>query len=165
MICGTVGQYLWHLNYVKQILAKDGLTPIGALSTIVFDTGTIFTADTQVNTDPTPEQIAQTTIAAARHVRRFGVEPHIAICSDSQFGNLDSLSGHNAREAMVHLEGMEVDFDYEGEMTTDIALNPELRMELFPHSRMTEKANTLIYTSSSVAGAAPTSPEGNRQRR
>ncbi len=154
MICGTVGQYLWHLNYVKQILAKDGLTPIGALSTIVFDTGTIFTADTQVNTDPTPEQIAQTTIAAARHVRRFGVEPHIAICSDSQFGNLDSLSGHNAREAMVHLEGMEVDFDYEGEMTTDIALNPELRMELFPHSRMTEKANTLIYTSSSVAGAA-----------
>jgi len=154
LICGTVGQYLWHLGYVEQILAHDGYSAVGALSTIVFDAGNLFIADTQVNTDPTSEQIAQTAIAAARHVRRFGIEPQVAICSDSQFGNLNSISGQTARKTVQYLDKMELDFLYEGEMTTDIALNPEVRLELFPHSRLIEKANTLIYTNSAIAGAA-----------
>ena len=154
MICGTVGQYLWHLGYINQILADDDFSPIGALSTIIYDSGNLFIADTQVNTDPTAEEVAQTAIAAARHVRRFGLEPQVAVCSDSQFGNLNSSAGKIARKTMEILDSMDLDFSYEGEMTTDLALDPELRLELFPHSRLVEKANTLIYTNSAIAGAA-----------
>ena len=154
MICGTFGQYLWHLNYVRQILSQDNLQPIGALSPIIFDNGPLFIADTHVHTDPTVEQITSTVIAAARHVRRFGIEPKIALCSDSQFGNLDSVSGRLMRQAMEKLDAGGHPFEYEGEMNSDAALDEELRQRLFPHSRLKGRANTLIYPNTVGAGAA-----------
>ena len=86
LICGTFGQFLWHLNYVTQILGTEELHPIAALSLMILEDGPLFVADTQVHPEPTPEQIAETVIGAARHVRRFGVTPKIALCSHSQFG-------------------------------------------------------------------------------
>ena len=154
MICGTFGQYLWHLRYVSQVLSEGDLHPVGALSVIICDGETFFVADTQVNPDPTPDQVAQTAVAAARHVRRFGVEPRIAMCSDSQFGNLDSRSGRIMREAIGLLDSGGHDFMYEGEMNTDTALNPELRARLFPESRLQGRANTLLYSDTVGAGAA-----------
>ena len=154
MICGTEGQYLWHLKYVDQILGKDGLSPIGAMSLIIYDGGILFIADTHIHTDPTGEEISETVIAAARHVKRFGIEPKIAICSDSQFGNLDSHSGRLAREALAILDQRQLDFEYEGEMNTDTALNEALRSDILPKSRLSGKANTLIYSSTVGAGAA-----------
>jgi malate dehydrogenase (oxaloacetate-decarboxylating)(NADP+) len=52
MICGTFGQYLWHLNYVTQVLAGGGLRPVGALSLMIIEDGPLFIADTQVHPDP-----------------------------------------------------------------------------------------------------------------
>ena len=154
MICGTFGQYLWHLNYVGQILSQDGLHPVGALSLIIFDGGPLFIADTHVHTDPTVEQVTDTVIGAARHVRRFGIEPKIALCSDSQFGNLDSVSGRLMRAAMERLDAGGFEFEYEGEMNSDTALDEELRGRLFPNSRLRGRANTLIYPNTVGAGAA-----------
>lgn len=154
MICGTVGQYLWHLRYVTQLLADEGREPVGSMSLITFDTGTLFIADTHIHSDPTPEELAGTVIAAARHVKRFGIEPQIAICSDSQFGNLESPSGKLARAALAILDEDTLDFAYEGEMNTDTALNPHIRESILPGSRLQGKANTLIYTSTVGAGAA-----------
>ena len=96
MICGTFGQYLWHLKHVEEILARDGLRPVGGLSLMLNETA-LFVADTHVNPDPTAEQLAEIVIGAARHVRRFGVTPQVALCSHSQFGNLDTDSGRHAR--------------------------------------------------------------------
>ncbi len=154
MICGTEGQYLWHLKYINQILGKDGLSPIGAMSLIIFDGGMLFIADTHVHPDPNAEEISETVIAAARHVKRFGIEPKIAICSDSQFGNLDSHSGRLTRNALALLDRQQLDFEYEGEMNSDTALNEELRNDILPKSRLSGKANTLIYSSTVGAGAA-----------
>ena len=154
MICGTFGQYLWHLNYVSQILSEGELHPIGALSLIICDGETLFIADTHVHTDPTADQITQTVLGAARHVRRFGIEPKIALCSDSQFGNLDSNSGRLMREVVAMLDAGGVDFAYEGEMNSDTALDQELRRRLFPGSRLEGRANTLIYPNTVGAGAA-----------
>ena len=153
MICGTMGQYLWHLNYVQQVLARDDLEPQGAMSLILLDQGPLFIADTHINAEPSSEQVAKTVIAAARHVRRFGIEPQIAICSSSQFGNLDSHSGRVMRGAMALLDEKPRDFIYEGEMQTDAALDPSIRLRLFPRSRMTERANVLVYANSDAAGA------------
>ncbi|GAB5445330.1 NADP-dependent malic enzyme [Gymnodinialimonas sp.] len=153
LICGTFGQYLWHLNYVTQILGGEGHKPVGALSLMILEDGPLFIADTQVHPVPTPEQIAETTVGCARHVRRFGVEPKIALCSGSQFGNLDSASGRTMRAALDMLDSEARGFVYEGEMHVDSALDPELRARVFPDCRLEGAANALIFTSTDAASA------------
>lgn len=154
MICGTFGQYLWHLGYVRQILARKGLHPQGALSLMILEDGPLFVADTQVNPIPTPEQIAQTIIGAARHARRFGVTPKVALCSHSNFGNLDSDSGRRMRAAMEILDARECDIEYEGEMSADAALDPDLRARIFPGSRLQGAANILVFAYTDAANTA-----------
>jgi malate dehydrogenase (oxaloacetate-decarboxylating)(NADP+) len=87
-------------------------------------------------------------------VKRFGVEPNIALCSGSQFGNLDSDSGRRMRAALEILEMQECGFAYEGEMHVDSALDPELRARIFPNSRFQGTANALVFASTDAAGAA-----------
>jgi len=153
MICGTFGQYGWHLNYIEQVLGRDGLHPTGALSLMILEEGALFVADTHVNAEPTPQQMMETVIGAARHVRRFGLEPNIALCSHSQFGNLDSPSSRRVRAALQMLDEMKPDFAYEGEMHTDCALDPELRARIFPGSRIQGPANVLIFANTDAASA------------
>ena len=154
LICGTFGQYLWHLKYISQLLARNGLHPVGALSLMILEDGPLFIADTHIHAQPTPDQIAETVIATARHVRRFGIAPKIALCSGSQFGNLDSDSGRRMRAALDILDAMALDFAYEGEMHIDSALDPELRARIFPNSRLEGQANALVFANTDAAGAA-----------
>ena len=154
LICGTFGQYLWHLKYVREILARGGLRPHGALSLMIQEDGPLFIADTAVNPVPTPEQIAETTCGAVRHAKRFGITPKVALCSHSSFGNLDSDSGRRMRAAMEILQAREVDFAFEGEMNVDAALDPELRTRIFPHARMEGAANILIFAFTDAASTA-----------
>jgi len=154
LICGTFGQYLWHLNYVQQLLGDDGLHPVGALSLMIMEDGPLFVADTHIHAVPTPQQLVETVVATARHIRRFGVEPMLALCSGSQFGNLDSDSGRRMRAALDILDGMGLDFVYEGEMHTDAALDVDLRERIYPGSRLEGVANGLIFSSTDAAGAA-----------
>ncbi len=151
LICGTFGQYLWHLNYVNQVLGREGLHPVGALSLMILEDGPLFIADTHVHPEPTPGQIAETAIASARHVRRFGLEPKIAICSYSQFGNLDCESGRLARAALAILDSEPRDFAYEGEMHVDAALDADLRARLLPCARFEGAANVLVFTGTDAA--------------
>ena len=154
LICGTFGQYLTHLTVVREVLARGGLHPRGALSLMILEDGPLFVADTQVNPVPTPEQIAEAAIGAARHARRFGVVPQVALLSHSNFGNLDSDSGRRMRTAMEILDSREVDFAYEGEMSADAALDPELRERMFPNSRLQGPANILIFGFTDAANTA-----------
>ncbi len=151
LICGTFGQYLWHLNYVRQILARGGHHPVAALSLMILEDGPLFIADTHVHSEPTPEQIMATAIGAARHVRRFGVEPKIALCAQSQFGNLDTSTGRRMREALELLDAREPDFCYEGEMNIDAALDQGLRDRIFPGSRLEGAANVLVFANADAA--------------
>lgn len=151
LICGTFGQFLWHLNYVTQILGTEELHPIAALSLMILEDGPLFVADTQVHPEPTPEQIAETVIGAARHVRRFGVTPKIALCSHSQFGNLDCDTGRRMRAAMAILDSQPRDFDYEGEMHIDAALDVELRNRIFPNAHLLGPANVLVFANTDAA--------------
>ena len=151
LICGTFGQYSWHLRYIREILARDGLHPVGALSMIIMQEGPLFIADTQVHHDPTPVQIAHTVIGTARHIRRFGITPKIALCAHSQFGNLDTYSGRKMREAMTILDAQSPDFMYDGEMHVDSALDVELRDRIFPGSRLEGAANALVFAGTDAA--------------
>ncbi|MVO17511.1 NADP-dependent malic enzyme [Parasedimentitalea huanghaiensis] len=151
LICGTFGEYRWHLNYVSQMLGGGNYAPHGALSLMILEDGPLFIADTHVRVEPTPEQIAQTVIGAARHVRRFGLEPKIALCSQSQFGNTPCDTGARLRAALELLDDKRRDFVYEGEMNIDTALDPDLRARIFPSSRMEGAANVLIFAHADAA--------------
>ena len=151
LICGTFGEFRWHLNYVEQVLGREGRHPVGALSMMILEDGPLFIADTHVHTAPEPAELAEIVVGAARHVRRFGIEPNIALCSQSQFGNQDYGSGQRLRRAMALLDAQAVDFCYEGEMNVDTALDPELRDRLFPSNRMKGPANVLVFAHADAA--------------
>ena len=151
LICGTFGEYRWHLNYVTQVLGGNGYDPHGALSLMILEDGPLFIADTHVYELPTPENLARTAIGAARHVRRFGLEPKIAFCSQSEFGNHSQGSGKRLRAAIELLDAEPRDFTYEGEMNVDSALDPILRARVFPNSRMEGEANVLIFAHADAA--------------
>jgi malate dehydrogenase (oxaloacetate-decarboxylating)(NADP+) len=151
MICGTFGQYLWHLGYVRQILARGGLHPLAALSLMILEDGPLFIADTHIHAEPTPDQIMNTVIGAARHVRRFGLVPKIALCTQSQFGNMDTGNAMRMRAALELLDQRDPDFCYEGEMNVDSALDQDLRDRIFPGSRLTGAANVLVFASTDAA--------------
>ncbi|MFO7770249.1 MAG: phosphate acyltransferase, partial [Roseovarius gahaiensis] len=151
LICGTFGEYRWHLNYVTQVLGTGDLRPHGALSLMILEDGPLFIADTHVHSLPTPEQLAEAAIGAARHVRRFGLTPNVALCSQSQFGNQAEGSGKRLRAAIEILDSAPRDFAYEGEMNVDAALDPDLRDRLLPENRMQGAANILIFAHADAA--------------
>jgi malate dehydrogenase (oxaloacetate-decarboxylating)(NADP+) len=155
MICGTFGEYKWHLRYINDVLgSEDNLrTPLGALSLMLIESGPLFIADTQVFHDPTPVQVARNVVGMARHMRRFGQEPKIAICSGSMFGNLKTDSGQKMRAVMKILDGQDLDFQYEGEMTVEAALDPSTRAHLVPNFRIEGAANGLVFANTDTASA------------
>jgi len=145
LLCGTFGEFRWHLNYVTQVLGNATLRPHGALSMMILEDGPLFIADTHVYSQPTAENLAEIAIGAARHVRRFGLVPKIALCSQSQFGNQPEGSGQRLRDAIAILDSAPRDFLYEGEMNVDAALDPDLRERLLPGNRLQGVANVLIF--------------------
>ncbi len=151
VICGTFGEFRWHLGYVKEILGQNGLRPHGALSMMILEDGPLFIADTHVNLHPTPEQIVEIAEGAARHVRRFGIEPKIAFCSQSQFGNQGDGTGSRLRQAIRMLDAKNAGFCYEGEMNIDTALDEDLRARALPGNRMKGAANVLIFAHADAA--------------
>jgi malate dehydrogenase (oxaloacetate-decarboxylating)(NADP+) len=151
IICGTFGEFRWHMNYIKQVLGREAFHPVGALSMMILEDGPLFITDTQVHLHPKPEEIAEIAVGAARHVRRFGIEPNIAFCSQSQFGNHGNGSGWRFREAIKILDAEGHDFCYEGEMNIDTALDPDLRQRLFPGNRMKGPANVLVFAHADAA--------------
>ena len=153
LICGTFGEFRWHLNYVTQVLGDDTHAAHGALSLMILEDGPLFIADTHVHSLPTPEELALSAIGAARHVRRFGLTPNIALCSQSQFGNQAEGSGKRLRAAIDLLDSKPRDFCYEGEMNVDAALDPELRERVLPGNRMKGTANVLIFGHADAASA------------
>ena len=151
MICGLSGEYRWHLNYVNQVLGSDTLYPHGSLSLMILEDGPVFIADTHVHVFPTPEELARIALGAARHARRFGVDPKVAFCSQSQFGNQGSDSGKRLRQAISILDQEPRDFIYEGEMNVDAAFDAALRERLLPDNRLQGSANILIFSNSDAA--------------
>jgi malate dehydrogenase (oxaloacetate-decarboxylating)(NADP+) len=151
LICGTFGEFRWHLNYVSQVLGTETSRAQGALSMMILEDGPLFIADTQVYAQPTPAQLAEIAIGAARHVRRFGLAPNVAFCAQSQFGSQGGGSGEVLREAIAILDSQPRDFCYEGEMNVDAALDADLRERLLPGNRMKGTANVLIFAHADAA--------------
>jgi malate dehydrogenase (oxaloacetate-decarboxylating)(NADP+) len=143
MVTGSTRAYTAVLNDVRRVLdSPAGQRPIGIL--VIFAKGrVIFVADTSVHEMPTSEQLADIAVQAARVTKRFGFTPRVALLASSTFGFPRSERSERIVEAVHILDRRQVDFEYDGEMAVDVALDRE-RMALYPFSRLTDTANVLI---------------------
>ncbi|MBU0726116.1 MAG: NADP-dependent malic enzyme [Alphaproteobacteria bacterium] len=145
MICGTIGRYNDHLRHITDIIGKaEGVRQMSALNLLVLSKGTYFLADTYVTPDPSAEEIADLVVLAADEVRRFGIEPKVALLSHSSFGSHDTPSAVKMREALQILMRRAPDLQVEGEMHGDAAVSEAIRSRIFPSSRLTGPANLFI---------------------
>ena len=155
MICGTYGEYQWHLRYLTDLLGlADGVHKTSALSLLVMDKGPVFITDTFVSEDPCADDIAYLTKCAARKVGDFGITPKVALISASNFGARRSPSAIKMREALQILMRDVPELEVEGEMQPDLALDPELRARVFPSSRLQGAANLLVMPNLEAANGA-----------
>ncbi|EOC1280237.1 NADP-dependent oxaloacetate-decarboxylating malate dehydrogenase [Cronobacter turicensis] len=145
MICGTIGDYHEHFSVVQQIFGyRDGVKAAGAMNALLLPSGNTFIADTYVNDDPTPEQLAEITVMAAETVRRFGIEPKVALLSHSNFGSSDSPAASKMRETLQLVRERAPDLMIDGEMHGDAALVESIRSDRMPDSPLKGSANILI---------------------
>jgi malate dehydrogenase (oxaloacetate-decarboxylating)(NADP+) len=155
MICGAVGRFLTQLRHVGQVIGRrGGVRGFATLSGLILPSGPLFIADTYVSYDPTAEQLAEITLLAADEVRRFGIEPKIALLSHSNFGSEDTASARKMREVLAVLADWAPGLEVEGEMHADAALSPFIREEIMPNSRLTGAANLLIMPTLDAANIA-----------
>jgi malate dehydrogenase (oxaloacetate-decarboxylating)(NADP+) len=121
---------------------KPGAIPFG-IHMMIGKNHTTFLADTTINERPSAEQLAQIARETAAVARRMGHEPRVAFLSYSTFGNPPGQWLGNLRDAVAILDREKPDFEYEGEMAPDAALNPKV-MALYPFSRLSGPANVLV---------------------
>jgi malate dehydrogenase (oxaloacetate-decarboxylating)(NADP+) len=170
LICGLEGRFASRLKHIRDIVGlAPGVKDFSALSLVIASAGTYFLADTHVRYDPSAEEIADMAIACAHHVRRFGIEPKIALISHSDFGSADTPSARKMREALGLLEERAPDLEVDGEMQADTALSLLARERVVQESRLRGEANVLIFPNLDagstalqltrvIAGALPVGP-------
>jgi malate dehydrogenase (oxaloacetate-decarboxylating)(NADP+) len=145
MICGTYGQHHQHLQTVADVIGlRPGVRQFAAMNLLLLPKRTIFICDTYVNEDPNAEEIAEMTLLAAEEVRRFGLVPKVALLSHSNFGSVRSPSATKMSRAREILERLDPNLEVEGEMHGDAALSEQIRLAIFPNSRLRGEANLLI---------------------
>ncbi|MFV0298608.1 MAG: NADP-dependent malic enzyme [Hyphomicrobiaceae bacterium] len=155
MICGAVGRYQTHLRHVGQVVGRmSGVRGFAALSAMILPSGPLFMADTYVTYDPGPEQLAEITLLAAEEVRRFGINPKVALISHSSFGSEDTPSALKMRKVLATLRDWGPELEVEGEMHADAALSPFIREEVFQSSQLEGAANLLIAPGLDAANIA-----------
>ena len=145
MICGTVSTTHRHLHFIDQVIGKkEGAKVYAAMNALVLPNRQIFLVDTHVNVDPTPEQLAEITIMAAEEVRRFGIEPKVALVSHSNFGSSNAPTAQKMRDTLAILRERAPELQVDGEMHGDLALDANLRREVLPDSTLEGDANLLV---------------------
>ncbi|KJS27700.1 MAG: malic enzyme [Hyphomonadaceae bacterium BRH_c29] len=144
MVTGVTRNYDVALKDAMMVLKPIPGQAVIGMSMVINRGKTVFIADTSVTELPQGPELANIAIEAARAVSSFGFTPRVAFLSYSTFGNPMGERGEKVRHAVSILDGMDdIDFEYEGDMAADVALNPNSWM-LYPFSRLTGPANVLV---------------------
>ncbi len=145
LIAGPVGTFKQHLKDLLDIIGLcDKVSSPASMELLILDKGTYFIVDSNVNYDPTAQELAEITQLAANEVRRFGITPKVALVSHSNFGNIDNPSSIKLREALALIHEKMPEIECDGEMRTDAALSEEIRQRLYPKSHLNGSANLLV---------------------
>lgn len=145
MICGTIGEYHEHFSVVEKLFGyREGVKAAGAMNALLLPSGNTFIADTYVNDDPSPEELTEITLLAAETVRRFGIEPKVALLSHSNYGSSDSKAACKMRATLEMVRARAPELEIDGEMHGDAALVESIRNDRMPDSPLKGSANILI---------------------
>ena len=155
MIAGVVGRYRRHLEIISQVIGKaEGVADLSALTLMILKEGTYFLADTHVTYDPSAEDLVEMTLMSAKVVRRFGIDPKVAMVSHSNFGTTNYDSAVKVRKAVESLHAQHPDLEVDGEMHADAAIDDAVRGYILPESKLQGAANLLIFPNLDAANIA-----------
>jgi len=145
LVCGAVGSYEYHLQHVRDVIGlRPGASQFAAMNILMLPRRVLAIADTNVNEDPSAEDIADIALMAASELRSFGHEPRVALLSHSNFGSSQSASARKMRAASEILRRSAPALECDGEMLADVALSPEIRATQHPDSTLKGEANLLV---------------------
>ena len=143
MVTGNIRHYAASIEKLKKVVDSRPGEEIFGMQMMVSKGKTILVADTNVVDFPTAERLSKVSISCVRVARLFGFDPKVAFLSHSTFGKPVSKNTKHVRDAIEILKEKKVDFDFDGEMQPDVALNP-IYQEIYPFSKIVGKANILI---------------------
>jgi len=143
MVTGNIRHYAASIESLKKVVDPRPGEILFGLNMLITPKKTIFIADTQVNDFPSAEKLTKIAMSSVRIAKLFGFEPKVAFLSHSTFGKPTSRNTKHVRDAIELLKSKKVDFDFDGEMQPDVALNPKYK-ETYPFSKIVGNANILI---------------------
>ena len=143
MVTGNIRHYAASIEKLKKVTDPRPGEEIFGMTMITLKGKTILVADTNVQDFPSPERLVKVSKSCVRVARLFGFDPKVAFLSHSTFGKPISKNTRHVRDAIELLKKEKVDFDFDGEMQPDVALNPIYR-EIYPFSKIVGNANILI---------------------
>ena len=143
MVTGNIRHYAASIEKLKKVVEARPGEEIFGMTMIVSKGKTILVADTNVQDFPSSERLVNVSKSCVRVARLFGFDPKVAFLSHSTFGKPISKNTKHVRDAIDLLKKDKVDFDFDGEMQPDVALNP-IYQEIYPFSKIVGNANILI---------------------
>ena len=144
MITGTTRPFSQSLKQVRTVIDDEGAADPFGVNVVVSRTHTVLIADTAVIERPTAEQFAAIAMRASAFAKRMGLEPRVAFISYTTFGNPPGMHIEELRDAVKLLETFKTDFEFEGEMAPDVALDHDMQKRFYPFSRLSGPANILV---------------------
>ena len=144
MITGTTRPFSQSLRQVRLVIEDESETTPFGVTVVVSRNHTVLIADTAVTERPTSEQYAAIAMRSSAFARRMGLEPRLAFISYTTFGNPPGVHIEGLRGAVELLAGFNADFEFEGEMAPDVALNYEMQKRYYPFTRLSGPANILV---------------------
>ena len=155
LICGTLGRHEAHREQVQSVIGTlPGLDRYYTMNLLILPGRTVFIADTYINYEPSAEQLADMALLAAGVIRKFGIEPKVALLSHSSFGTANTPTSLKMRQVLSLLAQRAPELEVEGEMHGDAALDEKIRLAAFPNSRLKGQANLLVMPTLDAANIA-----------
>ncbi|MEJ0062589.1 MAG: NADP-dependent malic enzyme [Alphaproteobacteria bacterium] len=145
VVTGLTRSFVVCFDDMRKVIDSDGdCGAFGLSMAIAPPDRTVFLADTAVNIEPNPQRMAEIAIRTAAWAERLGHQPRVAFLSYASFGQPQRGRAEQIRQAMRILDERKVNFEYDGEMSADVALDIELMKRLYPFSRLSDAANILV---------------------
>jgi malate dehydrogenase (oxaloacetate-decarboxylating)(NADP+) len=145
LVCGTFGTYEYHFKQVEDVIGlAPGAKRFAAMNILQLPKRVLAITDTYVNENPSAEEVAEIAAMAADELKRFGIEPKLALLSHSNFGSSRSASARKMKQARDLLRASRPDLECDGEMHADAALSLEIRSKVHPDSTLSGEANLLV---------------------
>ncbi len=157
LVTGVTKDYSQVVEDVSKAIDIERDKTLFGLSVLMKRDRIIFVADIAINPNPTPEEIANIAIQGADEVKKMGYKPRIALISTSTFGHpyfhCDLRDAVKMRDALAIMQSKNLDFEYDGEISPEVALNPEL-LKLYPFCKLSGPANVLVMPNMNIASVS-----------